>query len=84
MTPIEKIIERVVQHYVTDLQDMYNDVPDIFEWAFLAAMRAFLDAMLPHMASEQRALFDEVVNNAETQILPRAADPRLTEADHEQ
>ena len=76
MTPIEKIIERVVQRYVTQLQDLYNDVPDLFDWAFLAAMSVFLAALLPHLDPAARDLYDEVIGKSETMILPRSADPR--------
>ena len=77
MTEIEAAIERVVQRYVTQIQDLYNEVPDLLVWAFLAAMKVFLDSLIPHLDPAGRALYDDVVNNSETTIFPRAADPRL-------
>lgn len=79
MIRAEEVIERVVQRYVTQIQDLYNEVPDLLVWAFLAAMKVFLDSLLPHLDPAGRALYDDVVNNSETTIFPRAADPRLEE-----
>ena len=79
---IDKIMEAIVQAYVTQFQDLFNRVPHEFDFAFLVAMKVTLEALLPGLSEEDRELYDFMVRNSETLVMPRAMDPRNEETNH--
>ena len=73
---VHEIVDMVVQRHITDLVDLYNEVPQQFDWAFLAAMKVTLEALLPRLSITDLAIYEHVVGNSQTTVLLSMFDPR--------
>ena len=72
----DKVIEEFMQRLITMFQDGFNAVPDYAEPLYLAAMKVFLEAVLPGLTPPGRELYDHVVGHSETRVMPEIFDPR--------
>ena len=76
MKDADEIIEKSMQRLITTFADGFNAMPDLAEPLYLAAMKVFLEAMVPCLTPPGREIFDHVVANSETVIMPGSFDPR--------
>lgn len=69
----ERILEMLMQAHIRAITDLYREVPEAFNFSFLAALKVVLDALLPTMSDHDRELYEGVLNASEVMVilLPR-------------
>lgn len=73
---VQKIVEETVQgmaYKISDLCEKYDSEETVF---FLVAEQLHIRALLPLLSEKDRKLFDKLVENGETAVLPMSMDPR--------